>query len=120
MSVSDVAKELGARWKSAPVELKSKYEQAASENKHAYQNEMANYKHQTSTNSSPPPTPQTPITPHDFQTTFSTTSIQQHPQLEQILLQQQNFKPFDHVDMSEVTSEFDIMGTENPIDGTDA
>ena len=29
MSVSDVARELGVRWKQAPVELKTKYEQAA-------------------------------------------------------------------------------------------
>jgi len=33
MSVSDVARELGFRWKQAPAELKTKYEQAASEKK---------------------------------------------------------------------------------------
>ena len=67
MSVSDVARELGIRWKNAPVELKAKYEQAASEKKNVYQAEMAIYKHQTSNGSSPPETPQTPLTPHDYQ-----------------------------------------------------
>ena len=54
MSVSDVARELGVRWKQVPFELKNKYEQAASEKKNAYQAEMAIYRHQTSTSSSPP------------------------------------------------------------------
>jgi hypothetical protein len=83
MSVSDVARELGVRWKKASVELKSKYEQAASEKKNVYQAEMALYKHQTSTGSSPPETPQTPLTPHDYQSTFSslhqTSQLQFHP-----------------------------------------
>lgn len=44
MSVSDVARELGVRWKQTPAEVKIKYEQAASEQKHVYQAEMAIYK----------------------------------------------------------------------------
>lgn len=82
MSVSDVARELGVRWKNAPVELKTKYEQAASEKKNVYQAEMAIYKHQTSNGSSPPETPQTPLTPHDYQSTFSLISTQQTSQIQ--------------------------------------
>jgi hypothetical protein len=96
MSVSDVARELGVRWKQAPAELKTKYEQAASEKKHVYQAEMAIYKHQTSTGSSPPETPQTPLTPHDFQSTFS---MQQSSQIQ--------------FDSNEHPMEFDILANEN-------
>ncbi|CAF1331048.1 unnamed protein product [Rotaria sp. Silwood1] len=115
MSVSDVARELGIRWKNAPIELKNKYEQAASEKKHVYQAEMAIYKHQTSTSTSPPETPQTPLTPHDYQPLFSSTSIQQqqqqHPQLQHILQQQhqQNFTSYDNGDTSEHPNEFDMI-----------
>ncbi len=126
MSVSDVARELGVRWKNAPVELKNKYEQAASEKKHVYQAEMAIYKHQTSSGSSPPETPQTPLTPHDYQPNYSTpTSIQQqqhqHPQLQQLLLQQQqqNFNSYDNGDTSEHPTEFDMMTGVNSVDEND-
>lgn len=98
MSVSDVARELGIRWKNAPVDLKARYEQTASEKKHAYQAEMALYKHQTSTNSSPPETPQTPLTPHDYQSSFSSIPIQQSLQLQ-----------FDPNDTNENHSEFDMI-----------
>jgi hypothetical protein len=79
MSVSDVARELGVRWKQVPAELKTKYEQTACEKKHVYQAEMAIYKHQTSTGSSPPETPQTP---HDYQSTFSSIPIRQSSQIQ--------------------------------------
>ncbi len=102
MSVSDVARELGVRWKSVPVELKTKYEQAASEKKNVYQAEMAVYKHQTSTNSSPPETPQTPLTPHDYQSTFSSIPIQQTLQLQ-----------FDTHDINEDHTEFDMITNGN-------
>ena len=71
MSVSEVVRELGVRWKQAPMELKSKYEQTASEKKQVYQVEMAFYKTQTSTSSSPPETPRTPSTPRDYHTLIS-------------------------------------------------
>ncbi|CAF3293585.1 unnamed protein product [Rotaria socialis] len=112
MSVSDVARELGIRWKNAPVELKNKYEVAASEKKNVYQAEMAIYKHQTSTNSSPPETPQTPLTPHDFQPLYSSSSMQQqHSQLQHILQQQhqQNFNSYDNSDTSQHPTEFDMI-----------
>jgi hypothetical protein len=104
MSVSDVARELGIRWKKASVELKTKYEQTASEKKNVYQAEMAIYKHQTSTGSSPPETPQTPLTPHDYQGTFTSISIPQ------MLQQQENFHSFDPMDNH---SEFDMITAEN-------
>ena len=121
MSVSDVARELGIRWKNAPAELKTKYEQAASEKKNVYQAEMAIYKHQTSTSSSPPETPQTPLTPHDYPPTYSTSSIQQHPQLQQLLLQQpqQTFNSYDNGDTSENGTEFDMITNGNQIDEND-
>jgi hypothetical protein len=125
MSVSDVARELGIRWKKVPIELKNKYEQAASEKKHVYQAEMALYKHQTSTGSSPPETPQTPLTPHDYQPNYSTpTSIQQqqhqHPQLQQLLLQQQqSYNSYDNGDTSENPTEFDMITGGNPVDDND-
>ncbi|CAF2034144.1 unnamed protein product [Rotaria magnacalcarata] len=112
MSVSDVARELGIRWKNASVELKNKYEVAASEKKNVYQAEMAIYKHQASTNSSPPETPQTPLTPHDFQPLYSSSSMQQqHSQLQHILQQQhqQNFNSYDNGDTSEHPTEFDMI-----------
>lgn len=103
MSVSDVARELGVRWKSTSVELKGKYEQAASEKKHVYQAEMALYKHQTSTGSSPPETPQTPLTLHDYQSTFTSLPIQQSMQLQ--------------YDLNENPSDFDLMadGDDEPL-----
>ncbi|UJR14722.1 hypothetical protein I4U23_001715 [Adineta vaga] len=119
MSVSDVARELGVRWKNASPELKNKYEQAASEKKHLYQTEMAIYKHQTSNGSSPPETPQTPLTPHDYQPAYSSSSIQQqqHPQLQQLLQQQQqqqpNFTSYDNGDASENPHEFDMISGGN-------
>ncbi len=124
MSVSDVARELGVRWKNAPVELKNKYEQAASEKKHVYQAEMAMYKNQTSNGSSPPETPQTPLTPHDYQPTYSSASIQQqqHPQLQQLLLQQQqqqNFNSYGNGDTSEHPAEFDMITGGNSVDEND-
>ncbi|CAF0742338.1 unnamed protein product [Adineta steineri] len=120
MSVSDVARELGVRWKSAPAELKTKYEQAASEKKHVYQAEMAIYKHQTSNGSSPPETPQTPLTPHDYPPTYSSSSIQQHSQLQQLLLQQpQSFNSYDNGDTSENPAEFDMISGVNPVDEND-
>jgi hypothetical protein len=122
MSVSDVARELGVRWKNAPADLKNRYEQSASEKKNVYQNEMAVYKHQTSTSSSPPETPQTPVTPHDLQSIYSSSSIQQHPQLQQMLLQQEqhNFSAYDHNgDTSENLNEFDMITGGNPIDNND-
>jgi len=102
MSVSDVARELGFRWKQAPAELKTKYEQAASEKKHVYQAEMALYKHQTSTGSSPPETPQTPLTPHEYQTTFSSIPIQQTSQIQ-----------FDNNDTNENHIEFHMITNEH-------
>ena len=88
--------------KMPPVELKTKYEQAASEKKNMYQAEMAIYKHQTSNGSSPPETPQTPLTPHDYQPVYSSSSSlqsQQHPQLQQLLLQQQqSYNSYDNGD----------------------
>jgi hypothetical protein len=102
MSVSDVARELGVRWKKAPVELKTKYEQAASEKKHVYQAEMVRYKHQTSTGSSPPETPQTPLTPHDYQLTFSSIPIQQTSQIQ-----------YNHDDINENPTEFDMITNGN-------
>lgn len=48
MSVSEAARELGARWKTVPAEIKSRYEQMAMEQKDVYRNEMAHYKSQTS------------------------------------------------------------------------
>ncbi len=119
MSVSDVARELGVRWKNAPVELKNKYEQAASEKKHVYQAELAIYKHQTSNGSSPSETPQTPLTPHDNPSNYSSSSIQQHPQLQQLLLQQQNFNSYNNGDTSENTNEFDMITSRNSIDEND-
>jgi hypothetical protein len=125
MSVSDVARELGVRWKNAPVELKNKYEQAASEKKNVYQAEMAIYKHQTSNGSSPPETPQTPLTPHDYQPIYSSSSIQQqqqqHPQLQQLLLQQQqqNFNSYNNGDTSENPTEFDMITGGNSVDEND-
>src|SRR5689334_9031326 len=98
MSVSDVARELGFRWKQVSAELKTKYEQAASEKKHVYQAEMALYKHQTSTSSSPPETPQTPLTPHAYQSTFSSIPIQQSSQIR-----------YDNNDINENHIEFDII-----------
>jgi hypothetical protein len=99
MSVSDVARELGIRWKQAPVELKTKYEQAASEKKHVYQTEMAIYKHQSSTGSSPPETPQTPLTPHDYPPTFSSIPMPQSSQIQ--------FDPNNN------QMEFDMLANEN-------
>jgi len=90
MSVSDVARELGVRWKQVPVELKTKYEQAASEKKNVYQAEMALYKHQTSSGSSPPETPQTPLTFHDFQSTFSSIPIHQTSQIQFDMITNEN------------------------------
>jgi hypothetical protein len=123
MSVSDVARELGLRWKNAAVELKTKYEQAASEKKNMYQAEMAIYKHQTSNGSSPPETPQTPLTPHDYQPTYSSSSLQQqqqHPQLQQLLLQQQqSYNSYDNGDTSENPTEFDMITGGNPVDDND-
>lgn len=81
MSVSDVARELGVRWKQVSAELKTKYEQAASEKKNVYQAEMAIYKHQTSTSSSPPETPQTPLTPHDYQSSYNSICQQKTLQI---------------------------------------
>ena len=43
LSVSDVARELGARWKNISAELKQKYEQSASEKKLAFMAEMTAY-----------------------------------------------------------------------------
>ena len=122
MSVSDIARELGVRWKNAPVELKNKYEQAASEKKHLYQEEMAIYKSQTSTSASPPETPQTPIAPHDYRPIYSSPSIQQqpqhqHPHLQQLLQQQQSFSSHDNGDTSENLTEFDMITGENPVRG---
>lgn len=119
--MSDVARELGIRWKNAPAELKTKYEQAASEKKHVYQTEMAAYKHQASNGSSPPETPQTPLTPHDYQAAYSAASVhaqQQHPQLQQLLLQQQqhSFSTYDNGDTSENPHEFDLLADDNPVD----
>ena len=102
MSVSDVARELGTRWKQAPIELKNKYEHAASEKKHAYQAEMALYKNQTSTSSSPPETPQSPSTPHDFP---SNPHPNLHSHLPQVF-QSQDFHPFD---INENHVEFDMI-----------
>jgi hypothetical protein len=99
--VSEVARELGVRWKQAPAELKAKYEQAASEKKHVYQTEMAIYRNQTSTSSSPPETPQTPLTPHDY----PTNSMETHTHLQQIF-QQQDFHTFD---MNENHVAFDMI-----------
>ena len=95
MSVSDVARELGVRWKQVPAELKTKYEQAASEKKHVYQAEMALYKHQNSTGSSPPETPQTP---HDYQSAY----MHQSSQIQ-----------FDNNDINENHIEFDMIPSEN-------
>jgi hypothetical protein len=122
MSVSDVARELGVRWKNAPIELKNKYEQAASEKKNVYQAEMALYKHQTSNGSSPPETPQTPLTPHDYQPTYGSSTIQQqqrHPQLQQLLLQQPNYTAYDNGDTSENPGEFDMITGGNSVDEND-
>jgi hypothetical protein len=124
MSVSDVARELGVRWKNAPIELKNKYEQAASEKKNVYQAEMALYKHQTSNGSSPPETPQTPLTPHDYQPTYASSTIQQqqqqrHPQLQQLLLQQPNYTAYDNGDTSENPGEFDMITGGNSVDEND-
>ncbi|CAF3076849.1 unnamed protein product [Rotaria socialis] len=102
MSVSDVARELGVRWKQTPAELKIKYEQAASEKKNVYQAEMALYKNQTSTNLSPPETPQTPSSPHDFQSVSSFMSIQQASQLQ-----------FDQCDTNENQADFDTLTHEH-------
>lgn len=89
MSVSEIAKELGQRWKNAPIELRNKYEQSASEKKDVYKNEMALYKNQTSISSSPPETPQTPLTPSDYPNNYSSMSIQQqHQQQQQQQIQQ--------------------------------
>lgn len=119
MSVSDVARELGIRWKNTPAELKSKYEQAASEKKHLYQAELAIYKHQTSNGSSPPETPQTPLTPHDYQPAYSQPpSQQQHPQLQQIL-QQQTFSSYDNGDTIEPPTEFDMIAGGSSVDEND-
>jgi hypothetical protein len=63
---------------------------------------MAVYKHQTSTNSSPPETPQTPLTPHDYQSTFSSIPIQQTLQLQ-----------FDTHDINEDHTEFDMITNGN-------
>ena len=115
MPVSDIARELGARWKMAPMELKTKYEQIAAGNKSAYRTEMENYKHQTSGSSSPPETPQTPLNPHEYPGAYSLPS-QQHPQLQQLLLQQQNFNSFDHSDLMDGSNEFDLMAADNAID----
>lgn len=101
MSVSDVARELGVRWKQAPVELKSKYEQAASEKKDVYKAELALYKNQTSTSSSPPETSPSPPTPHDF----PSNNHPIHSHLNQVF-QSQDFHPFD---MNENHVEFDMM-----------
>jgi len=124
MSVSDVARELGIRWKKAAIETKNKYEQAASEKKHVYQAEMAIYKNQTSTSSTPPETPQTPLTPHDYQTSFSSVAVQQqqHSHLQQLLLQQQqqNYSPFNNGDTPDHPNEFDLVtGSEHVTDGND-
>lgn len=102
MSVSDVARELGIRWKQATAESKNKYEQAASEKKHIYQAEMAVYKNQTSTSSSPPETPQTPLTPHDY----PSNSLGAHAHIQQVF-PQQDFHAFDindnHVEFDMIT-----------------
>jgi len=90
--------------KKTSVELKSKYEQAASEKKHVYQAEMALYKHQTSTSSSPPETPQTPLTPHAYQSTFSSIPIQQTSQLQ-----------YNHNDIHENPTEFDMITHGNDV-----
>ena len=122
MSVSDAARELGIRWKNVPAEVKSRYEQAASEKKTAYLAEMALYKHQTPNGSSPPETPQTPLTPHDYPPNYSTMQVQQHPQLQQLLLQQQqqqqqqNFHPYDNGDTPENLVEFDMLTSGNSLD----
>lgn len=101
MSVSDVARELGVRWKQASVELKNKYEQAASEKKQVYQVEMARYKHQTSISSSPPETPQTPLTPHDYQTTLTSLSMPTPSQIH-----------FDALDVQDEHLGFDMLTNE--------
>ena len=118
MSVSDAARELGIRWKNASPEVKNHYEQAASEKKTVYLAEMAVYKHQTSAGSSPPETPQTPLTPHDYPPSYSTSTmqVQQHPQLQQLLLQQQNFHVYDTGDTPENLVEFDMLTSGNSLD----
>lgn len=122
MSVSDAARELGIRWKNAPPEVKNRYEVAASEKKNVYLAEMALYKHQTSTGSSPPETPQTPVTSHDYSSNYPSSTMQaqqqHHPQLQQILLQQQqqNFHPYDNGDTPENLVEFDMLTSGNSLD----
>jgi HMG (high mobility group) box len=123
MSVSDAARELGIRWKNAPAEVKNRYEIAASEKKNVYLAEMALYKHQAPPGSSPPETPQTPVTPHDYPSNYSssTMQVQQHPQLQQILLQQQqqqqqNFHSYDNGDTPENLVEFDMLTSGNSLD----
>lgn len=97
MSVSEVVRELGIRWKQAPIELKSKYEQAASEKKQVYQVEMAFYKTQTSMSSSPPETPRTPSTPRDYHTLLS------------LPMQTSSEIQFDPIDPEDDPGEFDML-----------
>jgi len=69
---------------------------------------MALYKHQTSTSSSPPETPQTPLTPHEFQSTFSSIPIQQSSQIQ-----------FDNNHTNENHIEFDMITNGNDDDDDD-
>jgi len=47
MSITDIAKELGVRWKSITDEEKVKYEELAKKDKVRYQEEMDAYKNKT-------------------------------------------------------------------------
>ncbi|CAF1591782.1 unnamed protein product [Rotaria sp. Silwood1] len=104
MSVSDVARELGIRWKQTPAELKIKYEKVATEKRHVYQTELALYKHQSSTNMSSPETPSTPSTSHDNHLTSSTITIQQSSNIQ-----------FDNNDINENQITFNTIKNENNV-----
>ena len=89
MSVSEAARELGARWKTVPAEIKSKYEQMALEQKDLYRNEMANYKNQTL------------IPTDDFSTHLPSFLIESDP----------NFH--SSFDLSETPNEFELIHSEH-------
>ncbi|CAF0838831.1 unnamed protein product [Didymodactylos carnosus] len=102
LSVSDVAKELGNRWKKALPDVKQKYEQQANENKSKYQIELNKYKQQSvsSPNSVPPGTMSTLNIPqnnnnNEFQSQSQMNfSQQQQQQTLQFPFQQQQHQNF--------------------------
>ncbi|CAF0765337.1 unnamed protein product [Didymodactylos carnosus] len=84
LSVSDVSKVLGNRWKSALPDVKQKYEQQANENKSKYQIEFNKYKQQLPMSSSNSALPGTLNIPRN-----NNNTNEFHPQTQMNFSQQQ-------------------------------